>query len=320
METSFCPQKIIDYHSMIKKLFTDYFFSLGYQEHAPTSIISFDDHSVQFIGSTTNVFKPYILNNSLIPPKGLFLIQKCLRSQNAKSFWDDNIFPEWASYFTELGLITIPDNAMNLITDIIKYFIDILEIESERMCLRVSSRDQDLLKHARQTLLEIKIDDMPTKQYRHKYGLSDIVGRNFNFGIKTGKRDMIKDIGTVVLIEKLNKPIAVEMGFGVSNLLARYYNLRNSIEASTISMIIPFKPGFRSKFADALSASIIMLKEKVRPSGEGRGRVLRTYLYAVRDLSKKSGFSIDDILQFTVDYEELEYKETSFIADKILDF
>ena len=85
-------------------------------------------------------------------------------------------------------------------------------------------------------------------------------------------------------------------------------------------MVIPFHPGFCSKFADALSASVIMIKEKVRPSGRGKGRILRTYLRAVRDLSGKAGFSIDDILRFAIDYEELEYKKTSFVADKILDF
>lgn len=320
METSFSSQKIIDYHSMIKNSFSNYFIGLGYQEHKSVPITSPDDHSVQFIGSTTNVFKPYIINNSLIPKKGLFLIQRCLRSQNAKFFWNDDVFPEWASYFTELGLITTSDNMMSLIKDSIKYFIDVLKIEAERMCLRVSSQDQDLLKYIKQTSLEIKINDMPIKHYRHKYGLSGVVGRNFNFGIRMNRGDIIKDIGTLVLIEKVNKPIAVEMGFGISNLLARYYNLINAIESATISMIIPFKPGFRSKFADALSASVVMLKEKVRPSGEGRGRILRTYLYAVRDLAEKSGFSIDDILQFAMDYEELEYEETSFVADKMLEF
>lgn len=320
MELSFSPRKILDYHSIIKKLFTDYFSNLGYQEHTPAPIISFDDRSVRFTGSTTNVFKPYILNNSLIPKRGLFLIQRCLRTQNAKSFWEDDIFPEWGSYFTEVGLIASSDSIMRLTIDSIKYFINILKIEPEKMCLRVSSRDKDLLKCTRQMSLETKIDDMPAKHYRHKCGLPGVLGRNFNFGIKNSETSTIKDIGAVVLIEKLGETVAIEMGFGVSTLLARYYNLTNSIEASTISAIIPFKPGFNSKFADALSASVIMLKEKVRPSGRDKGRILRTYLCALRDLSKKAGFSIDDILQFAVDYEELEYKKISFVADKILYF
>ncbi|MDP2940274.1 MAG: hypothetical protein Q8O13_09410 [Candidatus Omnitrophota bacterium] len=320
MEASFCSERIIDYHSMIKKLFADYFFDLGYQKHTPAPIISFDDRSVRFTGSTTNVFKPYILNNSLIPKKGLFIIQKCLRTQNAKSFWDDDIFPEGGSYFTEMGLIASSNSIMSLTMDSIKYFINTLEIGSEKMCLRVSSRDKDLLKCTRQMPLETKIDDMPVKHYRHRYGLSGVLGRNFNFGIKNSETGVVKDMGTVVLVEKLGEVIAIEMGFGISTLLAGYYNLTNSIEASTISTVIPFKPGFNSKFADALSASVIMLKEKVRPSGRDKGRILRTYLCALRDLSKKAGFSIDDILQFAVDYEELECKKTSFVADKILYF
>lgn len=82
MELSFSPQKILDHHSTIKKLFTDYFSGLGYQEHTPAPIISFDDCSVRFTGSTTNVFKPYIINNSLIPSNGFFFNSKM--SEDAK--------------------------------------------------------------------------------------------------------------------------------------------------------------------------------------------------------------------------------------------
>ena len=70
----------------------------------------------------------------------------------------DDVFPEWASYFSEIGLITSPDNIKNLIMDSIRYFISILRIEPEKMCLRVSLRDKDLLKYAKQTLLELKTD------------------------------------------------------------------------------------------------------------------------------------------------------------------
>ena len=232
MELSFSPQKILDYHSTIKKLFTDYFSSLGYQEHTPVPIISLNDRSVCFTGSTTNVFKPYIINNSLVPPNGFFLVQRCLRTQNAASFFDDKSFPEWGSYFTEIGLITLPDKLSKIIEDSLKYLASILGIESERIILRVSSQDKDLLECVKNTNLVIEIDGLPLRYYRHKYGLEMFLGRNFNFGLKNVQTGIIKDIGNIVVAEKENSKIAIEMGFGVSTLLARYYNLTNSIEAS----------------------------------------------------------------------------------------
>lgn len=320
MELSFSPQKILDYHFIVKKLFTDYFSGLGYQEHTPAPIISFNDRSVRFIGSTTNVFKPYIINNPSLPSNGFFLIQRCLRTQNATSFFDDKFFPEWGSYFTEIGLITPPDKLSKMTEDSLKYFTSILGIESERIILRVSSQDKDLLKCVKNTNLAVEIDGLPLKYYRHKYGLEMFLGRNFNFGIKNTQTGVIKDIGNIVIAEKENNKIAIEMGFGVSTLLARYYNLTNSIEASTISAIIPFRPGYVSKFSDALSSVVVMLKENIRPAGRDKERILRTYLRALNYLSKKIGFSIDDILEYAIDFEEIEYGTTSFLGDKIIQF
>lgn len=320
MELSFSPQKILDYHSTIKKLFTSYFLDLGYQEHAPVPIISFNDRSVRFTGSTTNIFKPYIINNALIPSKGYFLIQKCLRTQNAASFFDDKSFPEWGSYFIEIGLIASPDKLFKITEDSVKYFTNILGIDPKRIVLRVFSQDKDLLECVKNTNLAVEIDGLPFKYYRHKYGLKMILGRNFNFGIKNTQTGAIKDIGNIVVAEKENKKIAIEMGFGVSTLLARYYNLTNSIEASTISAVIPFKPGYVSKFSDALSSTVVMLKENIRPGGRDKERILKTYLIAIDYLSKKVGFSIDNIMEYAVDFEEIEYRTASFLSDRILQF
>lgn len=319
MDKLFDPQKIVNFHSVIKSLFTDYFTRLDYKEHKPSLLIPSDDHSVQFTGSTSNTFKSYIVHSSLISRNGFFLIQKCLRTQNAKLFWDDNTPLQWASYFTEVGLITKADNVKNLIVDTVNYLVNVLEIERERLHLKVSSQDSDLLSYARKTSLEIDIDNMAIENYRHRYGLPEVIGRNINFGIKNNKTNVIKNVGTIVLVEKQREPIVAEMGFGISTLLAGYYDLSNSIEASSISTIVPFKSGLNSKFADALSASVVMIKEGVYPSGRGRGRILRTYLYAVKSLSRRIGLSMDDILRFTEYYEELEYGKTSFIADDMLD-
>lgn len=266
-----------------------------------------------FLNLILSIIRLYLQN-------GFFLIQRCLRTQNATSFFNDKSFPEWGSYFTEIGLITSPDKLSKITEDSLKYFTSILGIEPERIILRVSSQDKDLLKCVKNTNLSVEIDGLPLKYYRHRYGLEMFLGRNFNFGIKNTQTKAIKDIGNIVIAEKENNKIAIEMGFGVSTLLARYYNLTNSIEASTISAIIPFKPGYVSKFSDTLSSVVVMLKENIRPAGRDKERILRTYLRALNYLSKKTGFSIDNILGYATDYEEIEYETTSFLSDKIVQF
>jgi len=319
MDSIFRPQKIFNYHSTIKNLFADYFLSLGYQKHESLPISSLDDHSVRFIGSTSNTFKPYI-NNSPIPSNGFFLIQKCLRTQNASSFFNDKSFPEWGSYFTEIGLIAPSNKLGDLTKNSLNYFTDILKIKQDRIVLRVSSQDKDLLRCVKDTNLTIEIDGLPFKYYRHKYGIEGTTGRNFNIGIKNDQTGVINDIGNIVLIENKHGEVAVEMGFGISTLLARYYNLVNSIESSTISTVIPFKPGYTSKFSDALSSIVVILKEDIKPNSRDKGRILKTYLDGLYYISKKINFSTDDILKYAINFEEVEYKNTSFVGDKIIHF
>ncbi len=320
MDKAFSAKKILDYHSDIKNMFDKFFLSLGYKRQASVPIVSINDHSVRFTGSTTNALKQFISGKSDLPAKGMFVVQKCLRSQNASSFLDDNSFPVWGSYFTEFGSLVPPVMTTRLIEDTINLFIKVFEVKKNRLILRVSSQDRDLLKLVKRTNLNFRVDDLPQNLYRHKYGLDGVKGRNFNFGIMSANSQKISDIGNFVLIENCGKQIGAETGFGVSTFLFRYFDLSNSIESSTISTVVPFKLGFRSKYSDALSSTVIMLREGVRPSGRDKGRILRSYLDAVGYLSEKVGFSAETTLKFAIDFEEVEYGSVSFVGDKILPY
>lgn len=305
------------YHEKVIAIFENHFSNLGYIEHISSSLVSNEDHSVRFTGSTTNVFKPYILDEKKISKNGFFLAQKCLRTQNAKTFLSDNIFPEWGSYFTEIGTIC-PYNRLDVLFLETLKFLFKLGIEKERLKIAVSSQDNHFLKCIKQISgLSIDIDSKPLLYYKHKYGARDIRGRNFNFAINYNKNKASRDIGNIILIEKRNNPIAVEMGFGVSTLIAGVFNLTNSIEASVISEVVPFKKGYVSKFSDALSAAIVMLKLNIIPGSRDKERILRTYLEALCYFKKKLHLTFDDIVEYSCEYEEKEFNENTDIADKL---
>lgn len=304
------------YHEEIITIFRNHFSNLGYIEYKSSSLVSNDDHSVRFTGSTTNVFKPYILNEKKIPANGFFLAQKCLRTQNAKTFLSDDIFPEWGSYFTEIGTICPYRRLGILFLETLKFLFK-LGIEKERLKIAVSSQDNHFLKCIKQISgLSIDIDSKPLFYYKHKYGVKDIRGRNLNFTTEYNT-NKARDIGNIILIEKKNNPIAVEMGFGVSTLIAGVFNLTNSIEASIISEAVPFKSGYVSKFSDALSAAIVMLKLNIIPGSRDKERILRTYLEALCYFKKKLHLTFDDIVEYSCEYEEKEFSENTDIADKL---
>lgn len=315
MKIIFDPQKISEYHQKVMDAFKEYFLKLGYIEEPPISIISQDDHSVRFTGSTSNTFKPYIEHKKLVPEEGIFLIQKSLRTQNAHTFLNDEVFAEWSSYFTEIGALTRPENLKNLFVASV-YCLQKLGIEKERVNIKINSKDTDLMECVKNSGLNLEIDRCDINYYRHEYGLLGVIGRNFNLAIRN-KKGEFKDTGTIVIIEKNRKKIAAEMGFGVSTLIAGIYSLTNSIESSIISKVIPFKKGFTSKLEDAFSAAIVMIKSGVKPASRDKGRILRQYLSAIDYLRRKCGYSIDDIMEFTNKYEEEEFGTISDIADII---
>ena len=315
MDVIFNPQKICEYHQEVTDTFKKYFLRLGYIEESPISIISQDDHSVRFTGSTSNTFKPYLEHKKMIPAEGIFLLQKSLRTQNAHAFLNDEAFPEWSSYFTEIGAMVRPEDLKDLFEVSVGYLLK-LGVKKERINIKINSKDTDLMGCVKNSKLNLEIDRHDINYYRHEYGLPGILGRNFNLAI-SNKKGEFKDIGTIVIIEKNRKKIVAEMGFGVSTLIARIYSLTNSIEASTISKIIPFKRGFTSKLEDALSTAIVMIKSGVKPASRDKGRILRECLSAIDYLRIKCGYSIEDIMEFTNKYEEEEFGIISNIADII---
>lgn len=318
MRDHFDVKKIDEYYKKIIDTFKSHFLDFGYIEHESFPIISSRDRSVRFIGSTTNVFKEYILNGR-IPNRGFFLVQKCLRTQNAKTFLNDEIFPEWSSYFTAIGSVCPKEGLEKLAIDTLSFLFK-LGIRKERLQINVSSKDEDLLIIAKNLSREIKISvDGKTDigYYRHKYGVEELGGRNFNIAIENKRSGEYKDIGNVLIIEKNGIAIAGEMGIGVGTLLSRMYSLTNSIESSVVSKVVPFQLGMRSKFSDALSASVILLNEKIRPGSRDKERILRIYLEALAYLGKKLYYSSDDIAQYAGEYELAEFGRITDISEQV---
>jgi len=315
--------EMLDYiFKKITDTFSENFKLAGYIEHDPEPLISDIDHSVRFIGSTTNVFKQYLTDDVKISGKGCFLIQKCLRTRNASTFFSDDIFPEWSSYFTAMGIMSPPGNTETLLTDTLNFLLN-LGIEVGKIRINVSSRDKDMLECVRNVQKKIKfiidVDGVDnTNYYRHKYGMDEITGRNFNLAIKNEKTGEFKDIGNIVVIEKDGASLAVEMGIGVSTLIAKIFGLDNSIEASTISKIVAFRPGFTSKFADALSTAVVMLKEGIMPGSRDKARLLRTHLRALSYFRLKLGIDLDEVKNFADKYEDEEFGEVTKIGNRIL--
>lgn len=311
----FSDTKIKKYEEELTYLFKKHFNAHCYEEHKSVDITSGIDKSTYFIGSTISVLKPYLFNN-IIPEGGFYLVQKCLRTQNTKILCVDDSTMNWSSYFTAIGTLSHISHLQETSRTIWFFFNEVLNIPREDIKINISSEDNDLLE-VWSNIDNGPILDIDTKDinyYRHNYGMPGVWGRNLNFAIRCDN-DNFRDIGNLIIIENENAKLGVELAFGVSTTLSSMYNLPNSIAASSISEVIPFKEGFVTKFSDALSASIILLKGGIKPTASNtKGRVLRTYIRSLSYLRKKIGINLDEIRKFASLYESKELATGSDIG------
>lgn len=84
-----------------------------------------------------------------------------------------------------------------------------MAIPQENIIIRASSEYQDLLDaiDTRHDSINIEKDSKPLQYYKHKYGMGEIVGRNFNFSLRHKNTQIFNDIGNVIVIEDNKKNI-----------------------------------------------------------------------------------------------------------------
>lgn len=288
------------------KAFRNHLTSRGYYEHRATTVISRVDPSVRFIGSTISVLKPYIQTKT-VPPQGVFLVQPALRTWNVAALLDPAAKPKWTSYFLALGFLLPSQRLGQAARDACDFLFESLGVPARRAVIRASSQDQDLI-HAFTTLAprpELEIDASDLALYRHRYGMETVSGRNCNIALRDDA-NRLNDIGNIIVIEENGTPVAVEFATGVGNLLAQVHNLQHPAQASTIASIMPIRCWREVKLADALTASVIMLAEGLRPTARGRGRTLRNYLRSLNYLRCQQGWSLDALGDTARLFEEAE--------------
>lgn len=307
-----------NYYNGVINIFKEHFSSRGYAEHCPSSIISTVDDTVLFIGATISIFKPYLIYGE-IPDSGFYVVQRCLRTRNILHAYEDDIFPEWGSYFHGIGTISNPNKLHEVCSDAWEFLHKKLGIEQKRIVIRISSRDSDLLEYW-SSLKDgpiIEIDKKDIKFYRHQFGLNGITGRNLNFALKQ-KSGEPGDIGNLILIEKQStEALGIELAFGVSTLLCRAFQVDHPIQTSIISNIYHFKKGFQTKLADSLVVSVILLREGLRPVASNRGRILRAYIQSISYLRTKSDMEIRELVKIMKDYEMEEFGNFTDIPERI---
>lgn len=302
-------KEIID---SVKENFIDYFDNKGYVRNSSVKITSGIDKSVVFIGSTISVLKPKLLYEN-IDITGDYLIQRAIRTRGLKNMTIPQK-EEWASYFDATGILVPYEKLNNLVYDVIDFLVNKLSIRLEDILIRVSSKDNDLVRtiySLKQNIL-VEYDTREFLYYRHKYGLQDygIYGRNFNIALRDFKTGEFKDIGNIIVIESIDKKYGVECAIGINAILMRILGLQTSIEASSIVDIYSIESTEDCKLADCLSVVSHLAYENVIGLKKRNYEYLfKKYLKYLKFWAEKLKISNEDLLDMIKSYILLEYND-----------
>lgn len=296
--------------------FREIFARTGLIQHASEPINSDIDKSTRFVGSTISIFKRYLDDPAALSP-GYFAVQPCLRTRNMKALFDYADDVEWASHFTSCGAVSRYENLGPLCKTVWEWVAAQPGVTPKRTRIRIASSDTDLVdawaSNGLSTYLEL--DTREPVYYTHVFGIEGITGRNCNLAIYSKDGQTLRDIGNVIVIERLGVPFAVEVAFGIETIASRILDLPSAISASPISDCFTVGTKSELKLADALAASIAMIDAGVRPFSNNRGRILRSYIEAIMHLQPHTRLGLDDIAQLIVEYANRRFPSSTAATD-----
>ena len=282
--------------------FLQHFDEYGAKQVDSVPVSSAIDSTVRFVGSHISVLKNYIESDQL-PEKGVYMVQDCVRTRNAKYLLDDEFNPKWGSYFKSLGVLVPAEQLQDLVSSSVQFLVDKLGIDKEDICVRVNSGDVDLFTVAKEVLGEesVEVDTQAESYYRHKIGMENVVGRNFNFAIRGGSGEF-SDVGNVIVLEKDDQPHSVELALGVSTILKETDSLEHVLDATPViglKTVEGITEAQERKLHDCIVFSVLLFQENMRPiGGDNRNRILKKYTQAMSYFRLQLGLSLEDIYGF----------------------
>ena len=317
-----CREKtnqITEYLDFVEDKFSECFSKKWYIEEFPVNITSQIDKSIDFVWSKISPLKKYIINEDF-GIIGRYLIQNSMKLRSLKLLKTDIPQVFWC-YYKCMGILAKPQ-LEKVVNDTFEYFTspEYLNLPFEDICIKINSKDQDLMSAIVGIDKRIvrETDELDIKHYTHKYGMEkeNITWRDFNIGIKKKGTDDYFSCATFAIMENEYKKIAIDMGISNLSLSMCKFGTTSTITSSRIADIVNIKTTEQEKFADALIAVSILLKEDItnHPKKNFRQK-FRMYLDALNYWNKKFQYTDDELLNIIIKYLNAEYN-TSFDKNK----
>lgn len=263
----------------LKTEFSRYFRFQQYDHFPSLPIVSNEDPTVQFVGSSTNVFKKLLLAGC---DRLAFTIQPCFRARNSYELLDEHSPFKWGSLFTMFGTIGGPDTYSQQCNDIFCFLTEVIGFRVNQLCLQAHPADHHLLQNWGNIQgLALEIGEQPETYYRWKYGEENISGKGVSLALISPRSGKPCELGNIIEISRQDQPIAIEMGFGLECLLTRFEDKDHTIEKHRLASLFSLADNHWRKYADSIMVSMTLIQNGVKPNARGQGRVLREYIKGI---------------------------------------
>ncbi len=305
--------------------FRGHFLEAGLSEYPPGSLVPETDATVLFTGSTISTLKPVFMEER-IPPQGVFMVQQCLRTQNAMTIQDEAFVPRWSSAFMSTGTLSQYADLDKVSALFWSFLTQRLGLDQDKIKVHIASSDKDIIRFWKAAGLEqhLVFDTKDPVYYTHKYGIDGVRGRNCNIAIQGPSSEEYRDIGNIIVVETDHKKLAVEMAYGVETAISRMLGVPTPIHAAPMAEFLPTDTVEESKIADALAASTLILNAGIRPVATNRGRVLRRYLQGIAELQPRTNISSETLQIAAESFEQCSLGVRSdagaFVAKYVEDY
>lgn len=316
----FNKNEIAKCSEIVRSSFLEQFVKHGYEKKESVDVVAKEvDQSVLFVGSTISALKSLYLNNE-VPKSGAVIDQSCIRTQNLKNIYTKK--PNKGNTVFELLGGIAPGNKFSDVYNLsLDYFYEKLKVEKDRLFVKASSLDKDILNsmEIEGDGPEIELDSRKPDYYRWKYGIEGVVGRGMAFAIRSKSLNLPMTLGNIIIMKSDRHPSTVQWGYGVGSIIGGKYSKERVIDGSLISQVVPDAEGVNAKFADSLAAVIEMYNSGLAPSNRGADSYLKAYLRGLAYWALENRIKNDEISKYIEEYCELRnIQNADLIFDNII--
>ena len=261
-------------YNTLKSDFWDFFLTRGYKQEPAAPLNSKVDPSVFLVGSCTNIFKQYFLNNA-INPQGHALIQPAV---NTKQMRPDNLFDtkRFYSTYNVLGLLQQPQRLEQLINDTYTFITTVVGLAPSDLFLRTNYNDIDFVALAQNKYTcKFEHSDYGTHSFGF-YNELPITGRHASFYYKGN------NVTTISMYKYNGEHLGNEMTSTIESLLIAKYGLQNTMQISVLNDYFKAVTHADFYYYDCITAIAEMIYSGIRPnSSHMDGRTFKKYISCI---------------------------------------